>query len=119
MTPFQRQKNAEAKKDSLPFDSPYTINLSRNTKAQELKGKKCLDQRSRRPNLNLESLVLLLLLDLQQESAVDMWENTTKSNGGADERVEFFVSANGELQVTRGDALDFEILGSVLGNKLA
>jgi len=42
-----------------------------------------------------------------------MREDTTKGDRGADERVEFFVSADGELQVTRGDTLDFEILGGV------
>jgi hypothetical protein len=81
--------------------------------------RRCLDQRSSRPNLNLESLVLLLLLDLQQQSAVDMREDATKGDRGADECVEFFVSTDGELQVTGGDTLDFEILGGVLESKLA
>jgi hypothetical protein len=48
-----------------------------------------------------------------------MREDTTKGDRGADERVEFFVSADGELQVTRGDTLDFEILGGVLERRLA
>jgi hypothetical protein len=47
-----------------------------------------------------------------------MREDTTKGDRGADERVEFFVSADGELQVAGSDTLDFEILCSILG-KLA
>ena len=43
-----------------------------------------------------------------------MREDTTKGDRGADERVKFFVSADGELQVAWGDTLDFEILGGVL-----
>jgi hypothetical protein len=63
-------------------------------------------------SLNLASL--LLLLDLQQKSSVDMWKDTTEGNGCTDEGVEFFVSANGELQVAGSDTLDLEILGSIL-----
>jgi hypothetical protein len=43
-----------------------------------------------------------------------MWENTTKCDGSANEGIEFFVTTNGKLKVTRGNALDFEILGRVL-----
>jgi hypothetical protein len=43
-----------------------------------------------------------------------MWQNTSKGNGGADQGVEFFVSANGQLQVARGNALDFEVLCGIL-----
>ena len=79
-----------------------------------LKRRKSLDQ-DHTINLNLESLVLLLLLDLQQQSAVDVREDTTEGDRGADERVEFFVPADGELQVAGGDTLDFEILCGILG----
>ena len=44
-----------------------------------------------------------------------MRQDTTKGNGGADERVEFLITANGELQVTRRDALDVEILCGIAG----
>lgn len=44
-----------------------------------------------------------------------MWEDTAEGDGGADEGVEFFVTADGELEMARCDALDFEILGGVLG----
>ena len=56
----------------------------------------------------------LLLLNLQQQGTVDMRQDTTKGNGGADQRVEFFVATNGQLEMTRGDAFDFEIFGRVL-----
>lgn len=57
--------------------------------------------------------LLLLLLDLEQQSAVDVGQDTTESNGGADERVQFFVTTDGELEMARSDTLDLEILGSV------
>jgi len=60
--------------------------------------------------LNLKCLVLLLLLDLQQQSAVDVGKDTSEGDGCADEGIEFFVSTDGELKVARGDTLDFEIL---------
>lgn len=42
-----------------------------------------------------------------------MRQDTSKSDGGADQSVEFFVTADGELQVARRDALDFKILSGV------
>jgi hypothetical protein len=45
---------------------------------------------------------------------MDMWEDTSEDYCCSNESIEFFVSADGELEVTRGNALDFEILGSVL-----
>jgi hypothetical protein len=43
-----------------------------------------------------------------------MWQDTSESDCGTDKGIEFFVSADRELQVARCNALDFEILGSVL-----
>jgi len=40
-------------------------------------------------------------------------QHTTERNGGANQRIEFLVTANGELQVTRGDTLDLQVLGRV------
>ena len=40
---------------------------------------------------------------------------TTTSDRRLDERVEFFVTTDGELKVTRSDTLHFKILGSVTG----
>lgn len=42
-----------------------------------------------------------------------MWNNTTTSNGGFDERVQFLVTTNGQLQVAGGNTLHLKILGSV------
>lgn len=60
-------------------------------------------------------LLALLLLNLEKESAVDVWKNTTKGDGGTDQGVKFLISADGELKMTRGDTLDLEILGGVAG----
>jgi len=42
-----------------------------------------------------------------------VWDDTTTSNGGFDERVQFLVSSDGQLQVARGDTFHLEILGRV------
>lgn len=63
--------------------------------------------------LDLDGLLALPLLDLEQQRAVDVGQNTTKGDGGADERVQFLVAADGQLQVARCDALDLEVLGRV------
>lgn len=42
-----------------------------------------------------------------------MRQDTSKGNGGADERIELLITADGELQVARGDALDLEVLGGI------
>ena len=44
-----------------------------------------------------------------------MRQDTAKSDCRADQRVEFLIAADGELQVARRDALDFQILGCVAG----
>jgi hypothetical protein len=43
-----------------------------------------------------------------------MWQDTSEGDSCADEGIEFFVSADGKLEVARGNALDLEILGGVL-----
>jgi hypothetical protein len=45
---------------------------------------------------------------------MNMWEDTSEGYCSSNEIIEFFVSADSELEVTRGNAFDFEILGSVL-----
>merc|ERR1719197_1988453 len=52
----------------------------------------------------------LLLFD---ERFVNVRDDTTASNGGFDQRIELFVTTNGQLQVTRCDTLHFQIFGSV------
>ena len=44
-----------------------------------------------------------------------MRDHTTASDGGLDKRVELFVTADSQLQVTRGDSLDLEVLAGVAG----
>lgn len=73
---------------------------------------------SRRNSLGFQGLCLLLLLDLEQEGAVDVRQDTTKGDGGADEGIELFVTSDGQLEMARGDALDLEILGCVLRGRL-
>ena len=62
----------------------------------------------------LSSLALALLV-LRQQHLVDVRAHTTTGNGGLDESVELLVATDGELQVTRVDALDLEVLGRVAG----
>lgn len=62
----------------------------------------------------LESLGLLLLLDLEKQRAVDVWQHTTKGDGGSDQGIQLLVTTDGELQMAGCDALDLEVLGGVL-----
>lgn len=73
---------------------------------------------SKRGGLGIQGLCLLLLLDFEQEGAVDVRQDTTKGDGGADEGIELFVTSDGQLEMARGDALDLEILGGVLRGRL-
>lgn len=58
-------------------------------------------------------VLFLLLFDLEQQCAIDVREDTTERDGCADESVQFFVTSDRELQVSRRDALDLEVLGRV------
>ncbi len=63
------------------------------------------------PSLFVASSVLLgRLFD---EHLVDVRNHTTSGDGGVDEGVELLVSADGELEMARGDTLDLEILRGV------
>jgi hypothetical protein len=62
----------------------------------------------------LQGLGLLLLLDLEEQGAVDVRQDTTESDCGTDEGVEFLVATNGQLEVAGCDTLDLEVLGGVL-----
>ena len=59
--------------------------------------------------------MFLLLLDLQQQGAIDVRQHAAEGDCRADERVQFLVAADGQLQMARGDALDLEVLGGVAG----
>jgi hypothetical protein len=43
-----------------------------------------------------------------------MWQYTPEGNGCANQCVELFVTADGELKVARGDTLDLEIFRGIL-----
>ena len=55
----------------------------------------------------------LLLLHLEQQRSVDVRQHATEGDGGADQGVQLFITPNSELQMTRCDALDFEIFCGV------
>lgn len=44
---------------------------------------------------------------------MDVWDNTTASDGGLDESVELLITSDSELQVSWSDSLNLKILGSV------
>ena len=50
---------------------------------------------------------------LHDKGLVDVWDHTAASNGGLDQSVKLFVSANGQLEVTRSDSLHLKVLGGV------
>lgn len=52
-------------------------------------------------------------LRVSQEVRVDVWQDTSARDCRRDELVEFLVSADGELEMSRRDTLDLEILGRV------
>ncbi len=43
-----------------------------------------------------------------------MREDTSKGDGGADQGIQLFVAADGELEMARRDTLDLEVLRSIL-----
>jgi hypothetical protein len=72
------------------------------------------EREANRRRLRFQSLGLLLLLDLEEEGAVDVRQHTTKGDGSTDQRIELFVTADGQLEMARSNALDLEVLGGVL-----
>lgn len=44
---------------------------------------------------------------------MDVWDDTTAGNSSLDQGVEFFVSSDGELQMSWCDSLHLQVLGSV------
>ncbi len=44
-----------------------------------------------------------------------MRQHTTEGDGRANQGIQFLITTDGELQVTGGDTLDFEIFGGVPG----
>jgi len=63
--------------------------------------------------LRVAYLDALLLVDLVDERLVNVGDHTTTSNGCLDEGVQLFVTTDGQLQVTRRDALHLQVFGGV------
>lgn len=84
------------------------------TKKREEKTQRRVYGGSGAKRLCLDGLVLLLLLDLEQQCAVDVRQDTTVGNRGADQGVELLVTTDGELKMSGGDTLDLEVLGGIL-----
>ena len=107
--------NKAQKKDcvvAVAFQSPQLQQLMPSRLFRGLKVRRARESYCR--DLGICGLAsLLLLLHLQQQCAVDVWQDTSEGNRCADKRVEFFVAADGELEMAGGDALDFKVLGSV------
>jgi hypothetical protein len=72
-----------------------------------------IDQKYILPHRTPRSLDLRLLRLLVRQSFVNERQDTAASNRRLDEDVELFVSADGELKVTRCDTLDFEVARGV------
>jgi hypothetical protein len=43
-----------------------------------------------------------------------VWQDSSEGDRCTDEGIELFISADGKLEMARGNALDLEILGGVL-----
>ena len=52
---------------------------------------------------------------LSNQGLVDVWDDAASSNGCLDQGVQFLVSTDGQLEMSRGDPLHLQILGSVPG----
>jgi hypothetical protein len=59
------------------------------------------------------SLALFVLGGFHNKSLVDMWDNTTTSDGSLDQSVKFFISSDSQLEMSWCDSLHFKILRSV------
>lgn len=88
-----------------------------NTKDQLISFSQCDDTLSTSTpftsNLELALFAASLAHSLVDERLVNVRNDTSSRNGGLDERVQFFVSPNGELQMARRNALDLEILAGI------
>ena len=46
---------------------------------------------------------------------MNMWNDTTTSNGSFDQSVKFFISSDSQLEMSGGDALDLQVFAGVTG----
>lgn len=72
------QQNRSAQR--YPLETPQA-------KSRKSQSKEASEAKTLSADLALKSLSLLLLLDLQQQRAINVWEDTTKGDGGTDEGV--------------------------------
>lgn len=52
---------------------------------------------------------------LVDERLVNVWDDTTTSNGSLDQGIQFFITPNSQLQVTWCDTFDLKILAGISG----
>lgn len=62
-----------------------------------------------------QSFGLALRTVSDEEVLVDVGDDTAASDGGLDEEIELFVTADGQLKVPGGDPPDLEVLRGVTG----
>jgi len=57
--------------------------------------------------------LLVGLVGLVDKCLVNVWDDTTTSDGGLDQRIQLLVTSDGQLQVSWRDSLHLEVLGGV------
>jgi len=57
----------------------------------------------------------LLLVGLHDECLVDVRDHTTTGDGSLDKGIKFFVTADSQLEMSGGDALDLQVFAGVTG----
>lgn len=55
----------------------------------------------------------LLLSSLVNQTLMDVWDNTSSSNGSLDQRIQLLISSDGKLQMSWCNSLHLKILGCV------
>merc|ERR1719331_1061249 len=50
---------------------------------------------------------------LHHESSMDVWDDTSTSDGSFDKSIKFLITSDSKLQMSWGDSLNFKIFGSV------
>jgi hypothetical protein len=56
-----------------------------------------------------------LLGRLVDQGLVDVWDDTSTSDGALDEGIELLISTDSQLKVARGDTLHLQVLASISG----
>jgi hypothetical protein len=61
----------------------------------------------------LSAVLLHLSLDTGGKALVDEWQDTTSGDSGLDECIQFFISTDGELEMTGSDTFDTKIFRGI------